>query len=111
MITCSMCGNEFDPENSGLDYCWSCATAHYKNTQSVRLLSQPRGTTKRRRHTKTVRDAVYKRDGGRCVECRVTRDLQYDHIIPLSRGGNDSIENTQLLCARCNMKKGNRSVT
>jgi 5-methylcytosine-specific restriction endonuclease McrA len=31
-----------------------------------------------------------------------------DHIIPLSLGGNDSIENIQAVCYKCNSSKCNR---
>ena len=30
-----------------------------------------------------------------------------DHIVPHSRGGNDSIDNIQIICRKCNQKKGN----
>jgi HNH endonuclease len=53
-----------------------------------------------------VRLAVWRRDHGRCRECGGGFDLQYDHVIPLSLGGANSIENLQLLCGDCNRAKG-----
>lgn len=54
-----------------------------------------------------VVDAVWRRDGGRCVYCGSTENLQLDHIIPFSKGGATTVENLQLLCAECNRKKSN----
>jgi hypothetical protein len=53
-------------------------------------------------------DAVYTRDGGRCVYCGSTDNLQVDHIIPHSKGGADTIENLQILCQKCNIAKSNK---
>ena len=55
-----------------------------------------------------VADAVFKRDGGRCVYCGATENLQFDHIIPFSKGGATTIENLQLLCQKCNLEKSNK---
>lgn len=58
------------------------------------------------------------RDGLNCSWCGMETDpnahidddnkLNIDHIIPLSRGGDDAIYNSQVMCRKCNNKKGNR---
>jgi hypothetical protein len=53
-----------------------------------------------------VRRAVFERDGGQCVQCGSTFDLQYDHVLPLALGGANTVENLQLLCGQCNREKG-----
>ena len=58
-----------------------------------------------------VKIAVAHRDGGTCRQCGGDYELQYDHIIPFSRGGSSTdINNIQLLCGRCNRRKSNRYV-
>lgn len=52
-----------------------------------------------------VRNEVWRRDGGRCVQCDSQERLEFDHVIPLSRGGSDTARNLQLLCESCNRKK------
>lgn len=43
-----------------------------------------------------------------CVICRtsIRKGFHRDHIVPLSRGGSNDILNIQLLCQKCNHKKG-----
>lgn len=56
----------------------------------------------------SVKQAVFKRDRGRCVECGATDNLHFDHILPFSKGGASTTEaNIQILCARHNLKKSN----
>lgn len=71
---------------------------------ALRIEQQPR---KRRQHIpKELRRVVFERDGGRCVECGTNFDLQYDHVLPVARGGATTVENLQLLCGDCNRAKG-----
>ncbi len=54
-----------------------------------------------------VKIAVWQRDQGKCVQCSATSYLEYDHIIPHSKGGANTVGNVQLLCRKCNLAKSN----
>jgi 5-methylcytosine-specific restriction endonuclease McrA len=69
------------------------------------LRQEANGERRRDPIPRAVRLAVWERDGGRCVDCGGDFELQYDHVIPWSRGGATSVENLQLLCAACNREK------
>jgi 5-methylcytosine-specific restriction endonuclease McrA len=66
------------------------------------------------------RRAIFDRDGWKCRECDITvrfhgtttyfmdddKPGAVDHILPRSRGGQNTDENLQLLCISCNAQKG-----
>ena len=53
-----------------------------------------------------VKRAVLIRDNDSCVKCGATENLHIDHEIALSRGGSNDIDNLQVLCKDCNLRKG-----
>ena len=52
-----------------------------------------------------IRREVWRRDEGKCVKCGSRNNLEYDHIIPVSRGGSNTARNIELLCEACNRAK------
>jgi HNH endonuclease/Sel1 repeat len=52
-----------------------------------------------------VRREVWRRDEGKCVKCGSRQKLEYDHIIPVSKGGSNTARNIELLCEACNRAK------
>lgn len=57
-----------------------------------------------------IRFAVRCRDRSRCVDCGASRDLDYDQIVPFSRGGWRWIANVELRCAPCRERRHHNEV-
>ena len=70
--------------------------------------SKQKNKTKRHTIPKNVKDNVWNRDGGKCVQCGSKEKIEFDHIIPISKGGSNSYRNLQILCEKCNRSKGNK---
>lgn len=64
----------------------------------------------RKMMTKELRGKVAKRDNYTCQICgKRMQDgvgLQIDHIIPVAKGGKSIMSNLQVLCSKCNGRKG-----
>jgi 5-methylcytosine-specific restriction endonuclease McrA len=66
---------------------------------------------KTRNFTEEQRRAIFWKQKGTCQICgRVCRENEFhaDHVLPWSKGNPTSLENGQVLCTECNLKKGNR---
>lgn len=62
--------------------------------------------SRRRLIPSVVKQEVWKRDQGKCVECGASDELHFDHVVPFSKGGSSlTAANVQLLCARHNLQK------
>lgn len=74
------------------------------------------GVLRRERAPAWAKRAVFFRDRGRCVYCHsdisglgaLSRQVRYDHVVPLASGGANDVTNLQLLCTSCNENKGAR---
>lgn len=70
---------------------------------------------KRIRNRTWAYEALLARDGPTCHYCEVvlegrgSREMTIDHVVPRSKGGNDSLDNLVLACASCNTRKGSLS--
>lgn len=100
-------------------------TRERKNRQKLRMYYE--NPTHRARHLTNAKINVHKRRalvrglgthftlqewrdlcehyGNHCLKCGATGPLVPDHVIPLSRGGSNTIDNIQPLCSDCNARK------
>lgn len=116
-IACAGCKTLFTPKNTQHKCCspecgkqvWD---TNYRQSRRARL----RGV-----ETDGVDLAeLYYRDKGICQHCKKRVDLRWnfphpgsashDHIIPLRKGGSDTLHNSQLAHLGCNMSKGARTL-
>ena len=86
---------------------WYTVMVPLHSANGARWKSIKRELTKRRRERfARNRDrfmlALIERDGYRCSECQSQDELTIDHIVPISKGGSDELNNLRLLCRSCN---------
>lgn len=121
--TCQQCGLSFtlfqaEKRNGGGVYCspkclhdsqriYPSPTIKARENGRRREVRQKAGAAIRT-HTYKEWEACKQRHRHRCANCRTRRRLTRDHIVPLSRGGHDGIENIQPLCHSCNARKGSK---
>ena len=78
------------------------------DTNNVQLSESRQQRTSRNINWR-LRALVLMRDGARCqfcgAEARNGANLQVDHVIPWSKGGETILENLQILCHICNIGK------
>jgi hypothetical protein len=68
----------------------------------------PPDPRQRRSIPERVRHEVWRRDEACCVDCGNRERLEFDHIIPVSKGGSNTARNIELRCEICNGSKAAR---
>lgn len=123
---CMECGNEFVRFLSGTrkfctKICSSKAAKSYESTKRRKRISyaKRRDRLKGQKVENVDPFVVFDRDSWTCQICRIEtpkylrgtnddRAPQLDHVIPLAKGGMHSYANTQCLCRKCNIFKGDK---
>lgn len=87
---------------------WTVRSARWEtNVPSIIML---REYTKPKATIRFSRGNVYLRDQYRCSYCEKLlqkKDCTLDHVLPISKGGKTTFENTVTSCGPCNASKGN----
>jgi hypothetical protein len=98
---------EGQKSNSPITYPITLKTAlePMKGKTKAKSITPEENDARSRRILQEVKDKVWNRDAGKCVECGSNENLEFDHIIPFSKGGANTYRNLQLLCESCNRSK------
>ncbi len=132
-LICKECGKEFVTEcgdTHSVFCCSACAKANEKRQERQtdrhkRAVARSKEIRKKQIKKNFVEDVayedIYERDNGVCQICGMpvpfekgcddNWDGTIDHIIPLSKGGEHSMENCQLAHRICNSLKGREKVS
>lgn len=88
----------------------SIGEAYYKQSIKIKELDakNPRFVAQKFIRNKQLRMQIFNRDGNMFLNCKSTENLEIDHIMPISKGGENHIDNLQTLCKRCNCSKSNK---
>ena len=81
--------------------------AQVLSSRVIRLIDYVKIPLNRIMIQKPTRALIYQRDDHTCQYCGSQKKLTVDHVIPRSRGGQDTWENMVVACSPCNVKKGN----
>lgn len=100
--------NDFEELNREVDWIRT-PSLHLMVPRVVRLLTYDKLP---KHDVKLTRKALYERDRYVCQYCGnkfKSDELNIEHILPKSRGGQNTWENLAAACISCNRKKGNRT--
>lgn len=82
--------------------------AQVLSARVIRLINYIKIPIDQFRNIRPSRDMIYRRDKHKCQYCGSTKGLTIDHVIPKSKGGQDTWDNLVVACSICNTKKSDK---
>ena len=107
---CRICGVVFKTPNAHFNTCPDCARENMlkkvkRRNKKIRYL---RRGAEGPYHSESEWNKLLNYYNGMCAYCGERSAEHKDHVIPISRGGKDSIGNILPTCRECNLSKGNK---
>lgn len=114
---CAICGHWKNPDKFSGNHttCRKCAWHPPTPAERKEITGYLRADSNNHRANRWGADGTFTDDewqsileeyGYRCLACGTSKSITVDHIVPLSQGGSNTIDNIQPLCIKCNMHKG-----
>lgn len=109
---CRHCGKEYYSSSPKHKQCPECTSkkrldrVHAANKLKRYIKRGARGPS----HTQLEWQELCDKYGQKCAYCGVGPIEHKDHVIPISKGGSDSIENIVPSCSACNLSKGAKTL-
>ena len=95
-------------------YCLKCYAAIQRKRYEQNPDPFKSASRKRKRLSKPIpmheRKILIKMFGGKCAYCQQRKYRHWDHVVPLSAGGDSKFGNIAPACQRCNMSKHNKEL-
>jgi len=84
------------------------AVQRWRAKNADRFTSEARQSIRMKRSPQHARvwPIIVAHYGGKCLNCGTDRAVCFDHVVPLSQGGENQLANGQPLCRACNSFKG-----
>jgi len=87
-----------------------CGYANFLKSKEIKKQSPERLIACKFTTRKDIRRYIFRLHGEKCLCCGSDEYISLDHIIPISKGGKNKVDNLQPLCKYCNSKKGSNII-
>lgn len=124
---CKYCGREYllDRSNFGSTpsggFRYKCRSCVREAVREYNAINYDRASDRSSLRRTTIvksneRNILYRklsrRHGQNCYYCKnyLDGDFHFDHLVPISRGGEHTLDNIVLACMQCNQEKYNKTI-